>query len=239
MASAKPRVLLCETAPRVTGSVRSLAGAVQELRSEFDFVLAAPAKEVADVVGVPWERFDFATPKKREALGYGPRVAAQGLAFGRLVRRVGAQLVHVNDLSNLVPIAARWMGSRFPLSYHVRLLPTSYLGPIYRPLAWLVLKNADRIICVSRAVLDAFPASSRVALVHNGLPLRVVHDGVPVPPELAEPRRAAGVRRIGRLVGSSQPAFGQRVDGDTGCVGVRREARISASPHSGLGDTGV
>lgn len=190
MVAAKPLVLLAETAPRTTGSVRSLASAVGELKGSFEFVLAGPSRDVANTIGVPWERFDFVTPRRRELLSFGPRVLAEGIAFGRLVRRLGAQLVHVNDFMNLVPIAARWMGSRYPLVYHVRLLPTSYLGPIFRPLSRVVVDNADRIVCVSRAVQDALPVSSRVALVPNGLPVRVINDGVRVPASSTDDARA-------------------------------------------------
>ncbi len=187
----RPLIHIVESAPRFTGSVRSISSVVRALKPRFDFALVGQSEVVRDALDVPWHRFEFPMPRRSEVLSFGPRVMLQAIRFLRLARATRPDIVHVNDLTNVVPIVARWIGATYRLVYHVRLLPTSYIGPIYGPLSRLVLANADRVVCVSQAVVDALPHSGRVSLVPNGLPVAVIPDGIVVDAldRLVEPTR--------------------------------------------------
>jgi len=145
--------------------------------------------EVRDAIGVPWTHFEFAMPRKAELLTFGPRVLLQARRFAKEARLLGIDLVHVNDMTNIVPLVARWLGGRYRLVYHLRLLPTSYIRSIYLPLSRLVLAGADEVVCVSQAVVNALPPSRRIELVPNGVAVKVVPDGI----ELAEGASDAAV----------------------------------------------
>lgn len=181
MQGKRPRILVVESAPRVTGSVRSLASAASQLHDQFDFVAVGTSAEVRGSMGTAWAQFEFAMPRKAELLTFGPRVLSQARRFAQLAEWERAELVHVNDLTNIVPLVARWLGAKYRLAYHVRLLPTSYIGPAFTPLAQLVMWGADVVIAVSRAVASSLPRPA-IGLLRSA-PVLVIPDGLPVPAE--------------------------------------------------------
>lgn len=225
----KPRVLLVEAAPRVTGSVRSIASAVAALRNEFEFSLVGQSSEVAKAMGVPWRRFEFAMPRRAEFLRFGPNVLTQALRFRAFTAEVRPHVVHVNDLTNLVPLVARWLGAKYRLLYHVRLLPTSYVGPIFVPFTRLILSNADRVVCVSHAVRRALPGAAHVDIVPNGLPISVIPDGLAVQTLEHRPSRPTSERIDVLYVGHFHPGKGQDLAVEALRLAVEREPRLHLS----------
>ena len=146
----RPAVLHIDSSRGVTGAFRDLQAVMAD--GAFEHHLVVPETLSERIEGVPVLRLPMLDISRRNLLEYLPRLFANARLLDRYVREQGISLVHVNDMHNLLGILLkRWQPS-LTLVYHVRLMPGSYLGRLYHLLKWLVVRYADRILCVSRAV---------------------------------------------------------------------------------------
>ncbi|MCX5757816.1 MAG: glycosyltransferase [Candidatus Hydrogenedentes bacterium] len=133
---------------------------------------------------------------------------ASVMRVARTIRRLNADVVHVNTLYNVVgPVAARLAGR--PLVWHVR-----EMGEESRAV-WILLRMAPRmatrVIAISSAVADSMrDGGSRVRTILNGIDLSE-YDELPQPDSLRAalgiPFDAPVVTTVGRL----EPWKGQHV----------------------------
>lgn len=185
------RVLLVESARGFTGSVRSSLNLANALREHgVDIVWVSPPNEELASEVAEHHVLDVAGPKRsiKGALRWLTHAGVDGYRLARLARRVRADVVHVNDFYNTSGIAARPYLGRTPLVYHVRLMPDSYLGPIYRPLTALVSGAARLVVCPSHAVRRGLPSW--------GAETRVIPDAMSVPPVARRYAREASLVRV-------------------------------------------
>lgn len=90
----------------------------------------------------------------------------------RLLRYVKANeidIVHINDLYNMVGVIIKMMFPKVRLVYHIRLLPTAYAGMLYPFWLRLVKKYADQIICVSQVGKKLLGSSLQLAVVSDAI----------------------------------------------------------------------
>ena len=101
-----------------------------------------------------------------------------------LMARVKPDVVHSNVS---VILAAGWAArsAGIPHVQHVREFYTEF-GALWRPYGAWLLRQADRVVCVSHAVAGQFADSKKTVVLHNGFP---VGEFPPV-----EPARAAAFR---------------------------------------------
>ncbi|QOI97193.1 MAG: glycosyltransferase family 4 protein [Flammeovirgaceae bacterium] len=84
------------------------------------------------------------------------------------MRQENIHLVHVNDVYNLCGVVMKLIKPKLKLVYHIRLLSTSYLRPVYPVLTRIVLWFADAVICNSSAVKNGLPhIPEKVSVIGN------------------------------------------------------------------------
>lgn len=108
--------------------------------------------------------------KSPKILLYLPRLLGNAIHLIRLVNKQSINVVHVNDLYNMLGVMVKLFYPKIKLVYHVRLLPDSYAGRIYPVWRFLIEKYADQIICVSEAVATNFSK-----------PVKVIYDAIETP----------------------------------------------------------
>ena len=127
--------------------------------------------------------------------------------IARMARRFGADLIHVNTLTNAQGALAARLAGR-PLVWHVRELMPASRG--YAALTWLARRWAARIIAISKAVADVFPGCAKVEIVPNGIALEAYQS--PVSREAARTAlELDGAAHVVALVGRIEPWKGQHV----------------------------
>src|SRR5205085_11607835 len=108
------------------------------LRASFDFTFLVPSGSVAAQT-IREHGFTASTLPLRElrkkpgsiAL-YLPSLLMNGIRLKRMLRRGGFDVVLVNDIYNLVPSVAAWMGSGVPLITYVRFIPSRFPSALVR-----------------------------------------------------------------------------------------------------------
>jgi glycosyltransferase involved in cell wall biosynthesis len=105
----------------------------------------------------------------------------------RTVRRLGASIIHANDVPSFQPggYAARLL--RVPAITHVRF-PDAHSG-----FSWFLRPGFDRALFVSQALLDDALAASAIFASRS----EVLHDGVQLPPLVDTSGRLALKRELG------------------------------------------
>ncbi len=186
----KPAVLIIENSIDVTGALKSITRTAYDLKKYFNFQFVIPSNSR----GRFWiERKDFTAihemPMKEisrslfSLVFYLPLLAMNTIRLGAIVKRQKIDLIHVNDLYNLLPVVYRWFGGAIPYVCHIRLLPDKFPKILFDFWWKLHLRNASKIIVVSHAVMKQLPHHSKITVIHNELPVEERY------PELIEPER--------------------------------------------------
>lgn len=176
--TARPRVLIVENSVAFTGAFRSVFAAARQQQHAFEFRFVVPTGSAnaatlrADGFGVDELPFVELGRSARKLALYSPALLANGLRLAKLVRRHRIDVLHSNDLYNLVPYAAKaLLGSRAPhLVTHIRMLAASFSGPFYPFWCQCARRYADRVVCVSEAVRQgAFADEPKAVVVYDTL----------------------------------------------------------------------
>lgn len=166
-------MLLVDNSPAITGAYKSISSITAALKGEIEFTFCLPkgsaaiedSKALRKTVTLPFLEI-------RRHLGviwYVPILILNSLRLLALIRKSGIDVLHVNDLYNMAGVVIKKIFPRLKVVYHVRLLPSSYSGKLYRIWAALILKYADCVICVSQSVQNNFSASPKVTTISDAI----------------------------------------------------------------------
>ena len=185
----------------LTGALKAILNSLRNIRTEypglldFEFVLPVGSTAIGPVgsEGYVVHTLPFVEISKRpnDLVRYGPMLLLNSWRLRTLARQRGAALVHLNDFFNLAGIVGKWLGGPKLLT-HVRLLPQNFPGPLRRLWVGADTRFADKVICVSEAVQEAFPRADNVLVVADPIPAGEKH---PLP----APDHASGRARTGTL----------------------------------------
>jgi glycosyltransferase involved in cell wall biosynthesis len=158
--SSKPAILIIDNSTGATGAFKSIWAMTRALDSQFDFHYALPeTSSVAQVVkasGKPLLPLPFLEIRKHASvLIYFPVLVSNTWRIRNYCLRHQVRLVHVNDIYNLTGVLLKWFSPNIRLVYHVRLLPSSYVGAMFKVWRFLVTRSAHSVIAVSGAVRQA------------------------------------------------------------------------------------
>lgn len=139
-----------------TGAYHSFLCFVGKLSSRIDFFYAVPEgcwttndKIPADRVGV----FRFVELSKSwSIIWYLPQLIINTLKIRKWLKQQAIEIVHVNDLYNMIGVCLKLLTPEIKLIYHVRLRRSSYVKPLFNSWVWVISKVADTIIPVSETV---------------------------------------------------------------------------------------
>jgi L-malate glycosyltransferase len=173
----KPRVLIIDNSVAVTGALKSITRTAFDLKSYFSFHFILPPGQTArnwlvqrgfnEIISMNLLEIS----KRISVLLYVPYLLKNGRTVSQIVRKQQIELIHVNDIYNLLPLAVRWFGCKVPYVCHVRFLPEKFPPLIFNFWLGIHLRLAEKIIVVSRHLLDQLPANPKIILIPNELPV--------------------------------------------------------------------
>ncbi|MFV0605188.1 MAG: glycosyltransferase family 4 protein [Niabella sp.] len=170
----KKRILIIENSLYLTGAFNAILQMAAALKAEYDFIFVIPEKSNADIAFIlgqynfPVYKIPFIEiSKSLRTLNYIPRLYRNAYKIKQIAIAERVDAIHVNDFYNLAGCAVKKLLPSVKLVYHVRLLRTSYIGPMYSFYAKRVKKYADGIICVSEAVKKDFGGAHNVQVIYD------------------------------------------------------------------------
>jgi len=181
------KILVVDNSAGITGAFKSILAFAKTLRKDFDFHFAIQKGSlVQDVLrqeDIPFVEIPFLELRRSwSLLLYFPRLLMNVRRLQRYCRQQEIDVVHFNDLYNMVGVAMKMIKPRSKVVYHVRLLPTSYAARIYFTWRTLIHRYADELIVVSSAVGDAIRKRGSPAvttLIYDFIPITPQHGAIP------------------------------------------------------------
>jgi L-malate glycosyltransferase len=172
------RILIIDNSIGITGAFRSIVAMIDGLTKYSCCLFALPHQtniqqinfEKLSVVKIPFLEIQ----KSWRVLFYLPMLLVNSLRVNRIINTHKINILHVNDIYNMVGVLLKVIRPNVRVVYHVRLLPKSYASPLYRIWTRLVFRYADAIVCVSQAVFRELPESPKKMLVYDALPVPLV-----------------------------------------------------------------
>jgi glycosyltransferase involved in cell wall biosynthesis len=153
----KKKILLIDNSLYTTGSIHSTLQTTVQLKDRYEFIYILPAKSKIfqlvedhgfEVLGLPMLEIS----RSYKVLLYLPMLLLNTFRLLRIIRKKQIDVIHVNDIYNMLGVSVKLFGPRLKVVYYVRLLKTSYIREMYPVFAELIGWFADHIICVSAAV---------------------------------------------------------------------------------------
>lgn len=174
------KILIIDNSPGMTGAFKVMQQIVWALRDEFQFFFAIPTsnkmgKQWLTEHGVGFVQINFLELSKNpKSAFYFPVLLYNSLRLLSFCRKKQIDIVHVNDLYNMTGVLLKMLRPSVKLIYHVRLLPSSYAGVLYR--FWLkrISTRANVVVAVSRSVEQKVKQSvntERIQLIYDFIPL--------------------------------------------------------------------
>ena len=174
----RPRILIIENSIHVTGALKSITRSSYDLKEYFDFVFVLPrhsaGRQLVESSGfsVIYELPMLELNRTLFALlFYIPILLANTFRLKRIIKQEKIQMLHVNDLYNLLPVVLKITGLRLPYICHIRFLPDKFPKKLFS--FWLVahLRYAQHVICVSNFLKDKLPYHAKIVVINNELPM--------------------------------------------------------------------
>lgn len=175
--SVKRKILVIENSIHVTGALKSIVQAASDLKHIYSFVFVLPKGSKARF-GV--EKFGFSaiheiglkelSKRLISILVYPAALIVNTVKIKRIVELERVDLIHNNDLYNLVPVVYKLIGGTRPYISHIRFLPNRFPSFIFNFWLRLHLRFADHIIVVSKYLQGQLPASPKLVYIPNELP---------------------------------------------------------------------
>jgi glycosyltransferase involved in cell wall biosynthesis len=173
----KPRILIIENSIDVTGALKSITRTAYDLKEHFEFQFVIPAGSR----GRSWiEGNGFTVIHELPMLEisrrfsslvmYLPILIVNAFRLSRIARKEKIELIHVNDLYNLLPVVHRLFGGTTPYISHIRFLPDRFPKPLFDFWLKLHLRYAGKIITVSHAVMRQLSGQPNIIVIHDELP---------------------------------------------------------------------
>lgn len=156
----KYKVLIVDNSPAFTGAYKSISSVTTALKNDFDFMFCLPTGSYLKETSMkarPTITLPFSEIRRHVGvIFYLPLLISNALRLLRVIRKNKIDILHINDLYNLVGVLVKMISPKTRVVYHVRLLPSSYAGPLYRIWVFLIKRYADYAVCVSQTVKDKF-----------------------------------------------------------------------------------
>lgn len=194
----RKRILIIENSLHITGALKAIVHTAIDLQADFDFVFVLPKASK----GVSWVRtMGFKTiyelPMRElsrnffSLVTYLPLLLVNGVRLKRILNAEKIDLIHNNDLYNLLPvIAIRW-GRKVPYVCHIRFLPDKFPKLLFSTWLSIHLRYSQKVICVSKHLASTLPPHSKINVVYDVLP-----PGESYPEEVIEKNRLVHLGNI-------------------------------------------
>jgi len=174
MKGSRPTIMIIDNSPAMTGALKSIMAVTSELVRRYKFILVSPSKSLFQHFennGIEKLYVSFVEIQKNwKLITYLPMLVANTIRLQRVIKKDQIHVIHVNDIYNMCGVLLKIFNPKLLLIHHVRLLPSSYVAVLYKFWAKVILKFSDHIVCVSQAVYDALPPSSKKQVIYDSIP---------------------------------------------------------------------
>jgi glycosyltransferase involved in cell wall biosynthesis len=178
MSNGKPNILIIENSIDVTGALKSITRTAYDLRDNFDFHFIIPKKSAGRfwIEGKGFNTIDELplreiSKKISGLVFYLPFLILNTFRLRTIVRENKIEVIHINDLYNLLPVMYSCLGGPVPYVCHIRFLPDRFPKFLFSFWLKLHLRYASKIIVVSDAVKKQLPHHNKITVIHNELPV--------------------------------------------------------------------
>lgn len=168
----KKKILIIENSVYITGGFNSIVAFSDALKNRFEFIYVFPIGSSV-VENLRLRNYKVYTlpfleiGRNVQSLKYPFRLYKNAKSILEIIHHEGINIVHVNDVFNQLGCVVKLLRPSTKVVYHVRLLKSSYIAPLYSYFAATVKKFADRIICVSDAVLNDINRPEKAIVVYD------------------------------------------------------------------------
>jgi len=171
------RILIIENSTHITGALKAIVHTAIDLQAHFDFVFVLPNASK----GVSWVRtMGFKTiyelPMRELSrnffylITYFPLLFANGVRLKRILKAEKIDLIHNNDLYNMLPVIVAQWGRKVPYVCHIRFLPDKFPKLLFSTWLSIHLRYSQKIVCVSKHLASTLPSHSKITVIYDGLP---------------------------------------------------------------------
>lgn len=172
------KILIIDNSVDITGANNSIVKSSTSIASSgIQFIFAYPFNsdciKKTEALGFKCYPVNFIEIRKKiyNILFYLPCLLVNGYKISRIVKNEKVDIIHVNDIFNLVGLAAA-LFTKVKVVTHVRRMPETFPGVLYKFWTRLHIKFADKIIAVSEANKKALLyKSSKIIVIYNQPPL--------------------------------------------------------------------
>lgn len=189
----RPRILIIENSIDVTGALKSITRIAYDLKDQFDFQFVIPTdsrgrSSIEGEMHTVIHELPMREISRRfsSLVCYLPFLVFNTFRLVRIVKEGKIDLIHVNDLYNLLPVIYKLIGGSIPYVCHVRFLPDKFPKVLFNFWLRLHLRYAEKIITVSQAVMKQLPHHSKITVIHNELPVEERYSEMAVPDSAKE-----------------------------------------------------
>ncbi|HWA35109.1 MAG TPA: glycosyltransferase, partial [Cyclobacteriaceae bacterium] len=166
------RILVIENSTVVTGAMKAIVNSTSQLQSSFSFQYIIPKGSTTRSAYPPDSVHELRMVELSKRVGslisYIPRLIANAFFLKKFVKQHSVDLVHVNDLYNLIPVAAKIFGCRVPYVCHVRFMPERFPPALFNFWLNLQLKHSSKVMVVSEALKKKLPHHEKIVVVYDG-----------------------------------------------------------------------
>jgi len=174
----KRKILIIENSKNITGALKSITRSSYDLNQYFDFSFIIPQssngkfwiinKGFANIIELPMKelRKDIWS-----VITYLPYLLVNSVRLKRIVKKNNIDILHVNDVYNLLPVAIRIFGNSTPYVCHFRFLPDRFPSILLAIWMKLHLRFASSVIAVSEKVKEQLPSHPKIIVIPNELPI--------------------------------------------------------------------
>ena len=166
----------------VTGALTAVLSTTDRLKDRFDFYYVIPSKShignIIEKSGYKVYKIPFTEINKSPSLLlYIPKLFLNARRILKIMKRNRIDMLHVNDIFNMVGCVVKKMNPGIKLVNHVRLLKDSYISPLYPFFCKQLKKYADYIICVSKAVQKDVGDTAKSIVIYD---VPVINEKYPI-----------------------------------------------------------
>jgi glycosyltransferase involved in cell wall biosynthesis len=160
------KIFILENSVEISGAFNSIIEYSYILKRNFDFAYGiqrtSKLKDKLLKNGFEVVCFSFIEIQKSpRLLAYLPMLVYNTFKALRYIRDNHIEIMHVNDMYNMIGVLAKIVKPDLYVVYHIRLLKNSYISRLYNCWSYLINRFADQIICVSKAVSNSYPFDQR------------------------------------------------------------------------------
>ncbi len=173
----KNKILIIENSIHLTGDLKSITRSSFDLSNHFEFLFVIPKhskgrfwienKGFSKIFELPMREL---SRRLSSLVLYVPFLVLNSIRLKKILKTNNVDIIHINDVYNLLPVAIRLFGNSTPYVCHFRFLPDRFPALLLK--FWLMLhfRFASKIVAVSENVRRQLPNHPKVIVIHNELP---------------------------------------------------------------------